>query len=222
MAEDDRQFGRVFVPDARDHQYLMAVARKPTGYRQRYYKIGPVLDQGETPMCVGFGWRGWLSAELVMELGGPAASQIYTAAQALDELPMPHDGSTVRAGAKALAAAGFIQTYGWAFDAMTIRDWLLAGKGSVVVGTRWYEAMSTPKHGGLVDVAGELRGGHCYLAIGYSAKRQTFRFVNSWGREWGDSGRFSIRFQDFDRLIHEDGEACTAIEMPLGGANATA
>lgn len=208
------KMGRIHQPDPRDHNFLMASQMPEKAARTSVtYRTGPVLDQGQTPMCVGMAWRDWLSAALVMEKGGPAAPVIYADAQQRDGMALPHDGSTVRAGAQALQALGYVQAYGWAFDATTLRNWLLLGKGSVVVGTNWYDAMFEPDAKGFCRVGGSIAGGHAYLCIGYSAPRQAFRFLNSWGLGWGQKGRFWISFSDFDRLLHENGECCTAIEQ---------
>jgi len=39
--------------------------------------------------------------------------------------------------------------------------------------------------------------------------------TNSWGDEWGKSGEFYLPFRDLERLIADNGEACTAVEKSL-------
>jgi|SRR5690349_22174584 len=188
--------------------------RIPTG--TRYYRMGPVLDQGSTPMCVGYGWRQWLSSAVLMTKDGPSAPVIYREAQKLDEWPgEDYDGTSVRGGVKALQERGHVASYVWAFDAATARDWILAGKGTVVFGTDWYEGMFDPDAKHFLNLSGGVAGGHCYLVCGYSSERKAFRIVNSWGAGWGDKGRAWIRFDDADRLIKAAGEACTAVEQKV-------
>jgi len=43
--------------------------------------------------------------------------------------------------------------------------------------------------------------------------RRAFRAINSWGRSWGQNGRFWIRQDDLMLLLQEDGEACAAVEQ---------
>ncbi len=37
--------------------------------------------------------------------------------------------------------------------------------------------------------------------------------LNSWGPKWGDGGTFKIRTGDFEYLLHEGGEAMTAVDI---------
>ncbi|HSD52779.1 MAG TPA: hypothetical protein VLC47_01370, partial [Burkholderiales bacterium] len=50
---------------------------------------------------------------------------------------------------------------------------------------------------------------------GVDTRRALARCSNSWGDNWGLSGEFLLPFRDLERLIHEDGEACSAVEKRL-------
>lgn len=207
--------GRLPSLDERDRQFLLSVPAEVELKPYRYYRTGPVLDQESTPMCVGFAWRQWISSALLMTKTGPAAETIYTEAQNLDEWEgIAYEGTSVRGGAKALQARGHVNVYSWAFDATTIRNWILSDGGTVVVGSNWYVDMFNPQNG-FIKPGGDLAGGHAYLVVGYSTDREAFRILNSWGRDWGEGGRAWISFEDMSRLILEDGEACTAQEIKI-------
>jgi len=206
--------GRLHAPDERDMQYLMSTATPAATMRpQRFYRTGKILDQGETPTCVGHAWRQWLSSAVMMTKTGPNPFEIYYQAQRNDEWPgEDYDGTSVRAGAKILQAAGHISTYVWAFNADTMRRWLLNNHGTVVVGTWWFDKMFTPDRQGYLDPSGTPVGGHAYLVVGFSQTKNAFRIVNSWGKEWGQNGRAWVSYNDMDFLVQEGGEACTAVE----------
>lgn len=207
--------GRLPAEDERDGQFRMAVPLEVELRDYRYYRTGPVLNQGAYPHCVGYAWRQFLSSAHLMSIGeGPTATNIYVEAQKIDEWPGEnYDGTSVRGGAKYLQRVGRIGPYSWAWDATTIRSWLLSDQGTVVVGTNWYNTMFHPDGSGYLHPTGSLAGGHAYLIVGYSTDREAFRILNSWGREWGQSGRAWVAFEDMNRLISQDGEACTAIEL---------
>lgn len=210
--------GRIAAPDARDKRFPMAaaVADVETLPRARFWRTGPVMDQGSSSHCVGYSWRQWLTSWPLPTPGGPSAPEIYRLAQEVDEwhgAEPDYYGTSVRAGAKVLDGMGHIGQYLWAFDMPTVRKFILT-KGPVVFGTNWYSQMFTPK-GGLVLPRGANEGGHAYLCIGYTTEQRMFRFVNSWGETWGQGGRFWMREDDVARLISEQGEACAAIEQPL-------
>lgn len=207
--------GRIRVPDARDAAYpLRALVAPQAPLKTRYWHTGPVLDQGETPECVGYGWRDWLNASPIMDkpAAPPSADAIYQAAQQLDGMPLPHDGSTVRAGAQVLQQHGRIAEYRWASGLQDVLQWL-SQSGTVVVGTNWHEAMFTPDHEGVLHLGGGVAGGHCYLLIGLSVERRMARMLNSWGPNWGERGRAWLHWNDLEGLLADDGEAAAAIEQ---------
>lgn len=204
--------GRRISKDHRDHKFLLRALlpdapRKP----RKTWRLAWKGNQGTTSMCVGYGWHGLLRAQPLLQRT-PSPIEIYQGAQRNDEWPgEDYEGSSVRGGAKALQASGQIQSYGWAFDVGTVINWL-ATNGPVVLGTYWYKSMFTPDAIGMVALKGIRSGGHCYLAIGYDDKLEVVVCQNSWGKTWGKKGRFYLRYADLDRLIKEDGEACTATE----------
>src|SRR4051812_20257968 len=97
--------GRLYAPDQRDVAFPLRALITPVAptRKSRYYAIGPVLDQGQTPQCVAFAWKQWLDSSPVRDplASPPDPASIYRWAQAVDEWSStPHDGTSVRAGAK--------------------------------------------------------------------------------------------------------------------------
>jgi len=181
----------------------------------RFYKTGPVLDQGQTSQCVGYSWRQFLTSEPTITTDGMTAPEIYHEAQVNDEWPgEDYDGSSVRGGAKALSIAGCLKSYVWAGSAADVRDFLIS-TGTVVMGTDWLSNMMTPSSAGVLDVSGQVEGGHAYLLCGYSVETKRFQMINSWGTSWGLSGIAWINFRDLDKLLRRQGEACAAVEQAL-------
>jgi hypothetical protein len=211
----DYPLGRIAAPDERDHRFLMtAVLEEPYPLKRSIsYRRGPILDQGATSSCVGHGWRAWLNGAPIRQVGGPRPLDIYHSAQDVDEWEgSAYEGTSVRAGAKVLAARGYIASYVWAFDEATMRKWLLGGKGGVVIGVNWYSEMFRPDAKGFVRPSGPLAGGHCVWVRGYNRPRDAYRIQNSWNSTWGDNGQAWIQSADMARLIGENGEVCCGIE----------
>jgi len=208
----DIRLGRLYVPDERDKLHPMSARLDlaeplPAG---KVWHTGPVLDQNGTPQCVAYAGEAWLMASPLCTKTGPTPEQIYLAAQAIDGWPLPHDGTSVRAVEQVLQAEGRIAEYVWAESLDVLKRWVLT-RGTVILGTNWYESMFTVRDG-YVKVAGQVIGGHGYLCVGYSGARKAYRCLNSWSKFWGDNGRFWIHEEDVARLLAEQGEACAAIE----------
>lgn len=208
--------GRRAAPDQRDEEYpvrplLAAVEVKPYGY----YFGSMFLDQGDTPMCVEYSWHHWLQTGRIRpKQDWPywPYGEVYHAAQKVDEwYGEDYDGTSVRAGAKVLQAKGFIKEYRWAFTLEEVID-TVTRVGPVVMGTNWYSDMFYPDHRGRIKVGGSMAGGHAWLIDGANRKQGLIRAKNSWGRKWGVQGRFWLPFEDLERLINEQGEACIAVE----------
>jgi hypothetical protein len=207
--------GRIYLPDQRDRGYPMAkLLSSPAPTRTTPWHLGPILDQGETPRCTAFAWRAWLNAEPLMDPPDmpPPDDEFYRQEQAVDGAPGPHEGSTVRAGAKVISRSGRLGEYLWADNVIELSQWLLT-RSPAVMGTNWYAGMDSPSNG-VVSVSGELRGGHSYLCYWYDVPTRLFLCQNSWGPEWGKNGLFAIPAEGMARLLSEQGEACGAVEVP--------
>lgn len=229
--------GRIFSPDPQDRHFLLRRLLTPATkadigdlIRSSWRFRGPILNQGETGTCVGHAWRDFLRCAPVQTKTGPSAWDLYRGIVAMDEYPsnddeatLPDndpgldDGTSVRAGAQYLTTKGRLKSYVWAFTLADANAWLLRN-GPLVLGTNWYDGMFTPDAQGVVRIkkAGDtIAGGHAYLARGTDLKRGMVRCVNSWGTTWGLAGQFLLPFEDLERLISEDGEACAAVEQRL-------
>lgn len=221
--------GRLFSEDARDLPLRPLLAARAPAEGElvrppyRYWNDNTWWgDQGRTSQCVAYGWLHWLSdgpltkPGIVGSLINPdfllTPVRLYKEAQLIDEWPgTAYDGTSVRAGAKVLHRLGLITEYRFGHTLSELIDALL-GVGPVVVGTNWYTGMEEPNSEGRVNLSGSNEGGHCWEANGINLTRRLIRCKNSWGRKWGRSGRFWISFDDMERLIHEQGEVCLAVE----------
>lgn len=206
--------GRVYRPDPRDRMYAMETREASSA--SKMWRVGETGDQGNTPQCVGYAWRHFLAASPIMERIGrelPTATRIYNIAQTLDPWAGEnYAGTSVRAGAEALRQLGLIKGYIWATDMASLKSHIQY-RGPVVIGVDWFHPMFRPR-GEYIVPAGSAVGGHAVLLHGWSEERKAFRGLNSWGKDWGNKGKFWLDEQDARYLIFQaNGEACSAIEV---------
>ncbi len=218
--------GRLLQKDKRNLNYLMPKITVPAQVRRRYWAGGAVLDQGDTPQCVGYAGFGWLTGGPVTNKPDFTPADLYTWARQKDEWPgEDYDGTSTLGLMKALKDKGYISEYRWATDAETLVAWILA-KGPVIVGTNWYRDMFTPDiHTGFIYPNHSANdGGHEWRIVGADRDKHcpdgtigALRMVNSWGHGWGELGRAWVSIPVMDRLNKEDGEAVTPTEIKLAG-----
>jgi len=222
----DRRLDRLVQFDERSRNYSVREiidAQKPRSYT---WSLTTRLDQGSDGACVGFSWTHELAARPVEVKGvsNDTALGIYYEAQRLDDWPggeypgadERYSGTSVLAGAKAVQKLGFIQEYRWAFsleEALTA----VSRKGPGILGTNWYSGMFEPDSKGFVRPTGYIAGGHAILVRGVNVKDKTVRLSNSWGTEWGINGDCFMTWDDFERLLYENGEFCIPVGRKLHG-----
>lgn len=217
---EPKGFGRRYSPDERDCNHLIprrAVERLPI---RKTWTCGPVLDQGDTPQCVGYAGWGWLAGGPICNKPPFTPTDLYNEARKDDEwLGEDYDGSSTRGLFKALTRMGFVSGYQWAFDVEPLIGHVLT-VGPVCVGTDWFAGMTQPDKQGFLNTTGHVQGGHEWRIIGADREKHAtdgtvgaFRMVNSWSKSWGQSGRAWVSFQTVDRLIKAQGESCTAKEV---------
>lgn len=209
-----------FDPRSLNYPIRGAVTTNPVN---RTWRVPAPLDQGAEGACVGFGWTHELMTTPVVVPGltNEYAAGVYHDARRLDEWPgEDYDGTSVLAGAKVLAARGYLKEYRWAKGIADV-ELALGTTGPVVLGINWYSGMDTVRDG-VVSVSGHIRGGHCILARAY--RKTGFIFpdepaiglLNSWGNSWGVNGQAWIKASQLSRLLDEDGEACVPFRRSYG------
>lgn len=215
----NRVFDRRIQFDNRSRNFPIRMALPSVAPPRSYTWSCPIwLDQGSEGACVGFSVAQEAAARpvSVKNVTTDTAQWVYRRAQELDIWPgQDYDGTSVIAGIKAGKELGWYQEYRWAFG---LNDLILAlgYKGPAVLGINWYEGMFDTDARGLVHVTGSIVGGHAILATGVSVKKKLVRLHNSWGQDWGLGGDCYISFDDLNRLLHEEGEACIPVKRSLG------
>ena len=194
---------------------------------RRWYlpSTAEVVEQGSDGACVGFAVANELryTPSPVDRLPGGgrvdnryAVERIYWPAQRVDpwdggaypDASPFYEGTSVLAGVKAAAAAGWYGEYRWAFSEFDLAM-AVSHIGPAIIGIPWYERMFYPDGRGFLIPDGEVVGGHAVLVIGINTQDGGhFAVMNSWGRGWGDRGRAKISRVDMVKLLAEDGEAC--------------
>ena len=215
--------------DERDKGFLMSRKLPPAGTvlptRKTWAISGTNLDQLNTGTCVGMAWANFLRCAPIRSNAGVDenyAFKIYDIAIATDEWTDNDSdtarqfGTSVRAGAEATLQLGRLKSYLWAFELQPAVEWVLM-QGPVVLGVDWYQSFFSPNSEGIISIKtnDSIVGGHAILWRGADTKRALAKLSNSWGDSWGISGECYIPFRDLERLIHDAGEACTAVESRL-------
>lgn len=208
-----------------------AIAERPK-QRTKKWRNGVILDQGREGACVGFGWTAEaLSTPVSVDLTRVKADvprdptafaqAIYHRAKQIDPWEGEnYEGTSVLAGAKAMREAGLIKEFRWCFSVEDVIDAILT-TGPVVLGIYWYDSMYDAPNG-ILDVSGEIVGGHCITAVGFKLAKDsvtgedTVILQNSWGYSWGTWGLAEIRVRDLKALLDNDGEACVPFKRSYG------
>lgn len=212
-------------PRSKDYPVRSLINKIGVDLKRVHWEEGTVLDQGREGACVGFAWVGELLTQPVApkvqpteKLGNALASSYYKRAQKIDQWPgEDYEGTSVLAGAKVMKEKGHIESYRWCFGIEDVRDALLT-TGPVVIGIPWKSGMYSTGKGGLVKVSGSNVGGHALVLTGYDPfmtingrKYEVFRWRNSWGTEYGVDGSGYIKYNDLEKLLKQNAEACVPI-----------
>jgi len=188
----------------------------------RYWDRTYAFDQGNSSACTMFAAAGLLHTQPWRDSLSRTALRAYDTdrervagyrkAQRYDPWPgqePAYYGSSTDAPLKLLRVERRIREWRWCFG---LNDVLrtLSNHGPVAVGSNWYSGMDVvdPKTC-RVKIEGDIRGGHAYELYAVRTDTREVEVTNSWGN-WGPcAGRFRLTWDDLERLLGEDGEACT-------------
>lgn len=209
----DPRLDRIEQFDERSRNFPIRELLPPKNPRSYTWSCYAYLDQGSEGACVGFSWSHELAArpKVVLSMNNAGARALYKEAQLHDEWPGEnYSGTSVIAAAKVLKSRGKILEYRWGFG---LDDALMAlsYKGPGVAGLNWYEGMMQPDSRGFIHPTGSVVGGHAIMINGISVTKKRVALRNSWGSDWGFGGNCYMSFEDFGRLLAEQGEFCIPV-----------
>lgn len=212
-----RPLGRHVEHDPESRAYGIVTAPVPL-QRVVHRRHGSIFNQGSLGSCTGNAICGAVNTEPVWAKGRRClreadAIATYGLATTLDNIggsyPPDDTGSSGLAACKAALQRGYITAYRHAFS---LGDALQALQhGPVITGTDWYEGFDAPDAHGVVAIAGQVRGGHEYCAVGYDPATDLVMFDNSWGRGWGLKGTFFYTSKTWGVLLAAQGDATVPV-----------
>ena len=217
-----KRLGRHVVHDSRSKRFAVRPVGDIAIRSIQHERFITVMDQKDVGACTGFALVGAMGtgtlfhsihnsalANLkILILDGTLAYDIYASATQIDPFPgswLPDDtGSNGLSVAKVAKDLGYINGYTHCLSLDAVNTALQSAP--VIAGTNWYEGMDKVSVIGKVYPTGQARGGHEYVIDGTDITTHEFHCTNSWGSQWGHNGGFYISWDDFDQLMHEDGD----------------
>lgn len=215
---EGKRLGRHVEHDPRSKDFPFAAESGTTLVTVEHKRHGAIFDQGQIGSCTGNAIAGATNTEPIRGindhiLNENAAVIAYIRGSILDGFPgfYPDEdtGSSGLAVAKAAKQMGWISGYSHAFSI----DAALAAlqKGPVITGVPWYEGFDSPNADGLVEIAGQIRGGHEIVARGYIAATNPddslILLDNSWDTSYGVNGHFYWTVATWRKLLENRGDA---------------
>lgn len=216
-----REYGLGRVPskfDPRDYnlaQFMPKGLLKVSTVTEKNWEfLAPALNQKQTNHCTGFSMADFgINLPIQDSYNDETGHSFYYMCKEEDGEPGNEEGSSIRSVAKVLRKIGRINAYAFAPDIATIKWWLL-NRSPMIVGTIWTTAMFSPNSSNVIEVIGDVVGGHAYL-LNEWRKDGHIGIQNSWGAEWGNNGKSYISVANFEKIFRYGGEAMAAVELPL-------
>ncbi len=191
--------------------------------------IGPMGDQGVEGTTIGFSLAYALSAEVKRVFGNSlvfSARSIYVEAKKRDMWPgEDYEGTSVEGGIAALEHVGAYLETDWPYEsknealpnrkpAMRISSYeklndvnqiiaSLVDRRPIVVTCMILRGFADVGSNGIVSLEQNQMplGSSSLCIVGYDGTKDMFRFANTWGSNWGDSGFGYIGREDLSEIL---------------------
>lgn len=126
----------------------------------------------------------------------------------MNEMPYKDDDWTSKPSVEAKQSAKRFRIDYWrqvnVQDIKEVKAQLNAGMPVIIGATVSYEFINDGKEKKADYIwkdAGTPAGGHAMLLVGYDDKKNAFKLMNSWGKDWGDNGFGWIDYNLFPQVI---------------------
>lgn len=221
-----KPLGRHVNHDLRSKAFAVRPAAA-TAISRRWERRTPILNQGSVGSCTGNASNGVLGTVPFYPLVAQAqpewpfdetgAVKIYSLGTSLDGFdgtyPPTDTGCDGLSVAKACVQLGLISGYQHCLSLDAVVTALQAGP--VITGVNWYDSFDQPDTKGLVTISpnASVRGGHEVEIFGVDMANRQLWMCQSWGPDWGQAGTFCWSFADYDRLLHEQGDATVFVPL---------
>ncbi len=199
------------LPDNIPENHLdfpLAGVDRETIYRQ--HSIGPVHDQRDRPWCVGYSLLSLCQADPIRQ-SPLTAEEIYNGARKLAGTPKTAEGAQLTSAVRFLQEKGVIKKAFWTAKAENAGLFIFE-TGPIVISIPWSTKMDKPAKDGRCKPGGDIYGYHAVLGYAYDSNKKHVTFLNSWGKEFGNSGSFYLTMRDFTSIMNKGGIGCAVTE----------
>lgn len=215
-----RKFGRLLNHDEGSRAYGIVVNPRAEIKDVEWEISAPIIDQGDTGMCVGAAFSQYLNILRTRDgrsdwLGYDDALAYYSESTTLDPFPGTYPPDDTGTDAVSMCKVGqrhnLVSQYRHAFGLLPTL--LAIQKGPVMCGTVWKSGMNEPDADGIIHATGDDIGGHEYVLVGTVPAAKQVIMLNSWSDGWGRDGRAHISYDDLAILLKDDGDVTIPMEM---------
>lgn len=172
-------------------------------------------NQTNRPACTGFSVGEEIQSRPKARLQTDAQCYTrYKRAQQLDYWPgEDYAGSSVLGAMKAAVETKDYIEYRWALPPDPLMNVIMAVayKGPGVAGTTWTYDMMHPDSDGRIHPTGGPAGGHAYHIYRVDNPNKRLWVRNTWGTNWGVGGKAYLTYDDFEKLLYDNGEFCIPV-----------
>ena len=219
---DDVRLDRLEQFDEKSRQFPVRQLYEQKPLRSYTWRCNEWYDQGRDGACVAYSLGHELTARPAEIFGLTdkwLKETVYWEAQKIDPWqggsypgadPF-YEGTSVLAGIKILHKKKLFKQYRWAFG---LNDVLLGVgyNGPAIIGVPWREGMINTDKDGFIHATGRNMGGHAVLVRAINVNKGYVTIRNSWGRQWGVDGDCYMKFDDLEKILHDNGEAAFLVK----------
>ena len=202
-----RKYNKKFNVDPRNDDYILTSANKTI--HSKRWSSPYILNQGSSYKCVAYSLTMQLMMEPNLILKGITRKEatkfindLYKRIQQNDRKPgEAYEGTWIEDGLKLLVKEGYYKSFMWAIDKDTVLD-ILSSMGPLVcrIYMGWIKSVSKIDGSAKVDMANRQYP-HAIIMDEVDVVNQRVWFLNSYGYKYGYEGRFSITFNELNKMM---------------------